>query len=140
MVEIINSQRRHPLRPTRIRTLIERLAARYRLGNPEVAVAFVGTRRMRTLNRSFRKKDRPTDVLSFPLGTTGPDGKSYLGDIVVCMPVAARQAVSQGHGLDREIDILVVHGFLHLAGFDHGASISPEERKVRRLLFGEDFS
>jgi probable rRNA maturation factor len=137
MVEIINSQRRHRLNRTRIKTLIERLAVRYRLGDPGMAVVFVGTRRMRTLNRTFRKKDRPTDVLSFPVGTKGPDGKYYLGDIVISVPVAARQAKVMGHGLDREIETLLVHGFLHLVGRHHGASISLEERKVRKVLFGE---
>jgi len=102
-----------------------------------MAVVFVGTRRMRTLNRTFRKKDRPTDVLSFPVGTKGPDGKYYLGDIVISVPVAARQAKVMGHGLDREIETLLVHGFLHLVGRHHGASISPEERKARKALFGE---
>lgn len=137
MVEIINSQRRHPLRRKRIRTLIERLAARYRLDDPGIVVAFVGTRRIRTLNRTFRGQDRPTDVLSFPAGTKGPDGGFYLGDIVISVPTAERQARAMGHGLDRELETLVLHGFLHLVGRHHGASISSEERKVRKLFFGE---
>jgi len=93
---------------------------------------------MRTLNRTYRKKDAPTDVLSFPVGRLGPDGTFSLGDIVVCMPVAARQARERGHSLAREIEILVLHGFLHLAGFGHGEGPGPEERSLRMFLFGED--
>ncbi len=101
-------------------------------------MVFVGTRAIRTLNRTYRKKDVPTDVLSFPVGRRGPDGRFTLGDIVISVPVAARQARERGHALGREIEILVLHGFLHLAGFEHGAGPGAEERSLRRLLFGED--
>jgi probable rRNA maturation factor len=80
------------------------------------------------------KKDKPTDVLSFPLGDKGPDGKYYLGDIVIAVPVAARQAREKGHGLDRELRVLAVHGFLHLLGYDHDAGIEEEERKLHGLI------
>ena len=93
---------------------------------------------MRTLNRTYRKKDAPTDVLSFPVGRRGPDGRFTLGDIVICVPAAARQAGTRGYALGKEIEILVLHGFLHLAGFRHGVGPSSEERSLRRLLFGED--
>ena len=138
MVEIINSQRRRRLNRKKIRILVERLADRYGLEEPGIAVAFVGERRMRTLNRTFRGKDKATDVLSFPVGRKGPDGGFCLGDIVVAVPVAERQARRLGHDLEREIETLIVHGFLHLTGRHHGASISPEERKLRTWLFGED--
>jgi probable rRNA maturation factor len=137
MVAIINRQRKHPLNRKRVLSLIERLADRYGLGDADVAVVFVGTRAIRTLNRTYRKKDEPTDVLSFPVGRRGPDGRFALGDIVVSVPIAARQAKARGHALGREIEILVLHGFLHLAGFGHGARPSSEERSLRRLLFGE---
>lgn len=138
MVAIINRQRRHPLSRKRIGSLIERLAGRYGLADADLSVVFVGTRAMRTLNRTYRKKDAATDVLSFPMGRRGPDGRFTLGDIVICMPTAARQARARGHALGREIEILVLHGFLHLAGFGHGAGPGAEERSLRLLLFGED--
>jgi len=136
MVEIINRQRKHPLNRKRIRSLIERLSARYRLGDPEVVLVFVGTKAIRTLNRKYRRKDRPTDVLSFPIGRKGADGKFYLGDIVISVPIAAKQARTRGHGLERELEVLALHGFLHLAGYDHGADIGPEEKAARKLFFG----
>jgi len=131
MIEIINRQRKHPVPTRAIRRLVESLAARYRLADPDLVLAFVGSDRIRTLNRKFMKKDRPTDVLSFPLGRTGPDGRFYLGDIVVAVPVAARQAREERIGLERELKILVIHGFLHLLGFGHGAGIGAEERAAR---------
>ena len=137
MVEIINRQRKHPLNRKRIRSLIERLSAHYGLGDPEIVLVFVGTKAIRTLNRKYRRKDRPTDVLSFRIGKKGADGKFYLGDIVISVPVAAKQARAGGHSLERELEVLVLHGFLHLAGYDHGAAVGLEEKAARRLFFGD---
>jgi len=133
MITIINRQKKSPVRIRAFDRLLADLAKRYRLGDPEVTVAFVGERAIRTLNRKFMKKDKPTDVLSFPLGEKAPDGKFYLGDIVISVPVAARQAREKGHGLDRELRLLAIHGFLHLLGYDHFAGIEEEERKAHRL-------
>jgi probable rRNA maturation factor len=80
----------------------------------EVSILFCGDRKMRTLNRLYRKKDRPTDVLAFPGA-----GDGLLGDIVISVPYAARQAKQRGEPASREIDRLLLHGFLHLLGYDH---------------------
>jgi probable rRNA maturation factor len=133
MIIILNRQTKHPVRTKAFERLLKELAARYRLAAPEVSLAFVGERAIRTLNRKFMKKDRPTDVLSFPLGEKGPDGKFYLGDIVIAVPIAARQARDKGHSLDRELRLLAIHGFLHLLGYDHFAGIEEEERKLHRV-------
>jgi probable rRNA maturation factor len=133
MIEIINRQKKHPVRTKMFERLLGELSARYRLADPEVTLAFVGERAIRTLNRKFLKKDRPTDVLSFPLGEKGADGKFYLGDIVIAVPVAFRQSRAKGHGLDRELRLLAIHGFLHLLGYDHSAGIEDEERKAHKL-------
>ena len=77
---------------------------------------FCGDARMRRLNREFRRQDRSTDVLAFPAG----DGE-LLGDIVVSVPYAARQARRRGEPRAREIERLLVHGYLHLLGYDHEA-------------------
>ena len=132
MITILNRQRKHRVRIRAFERLLGDLARTYRQVDPEVSLAFVGERAIRTLNRRFMKKDKPTDVLSFPLGEKGPDGKYYLGDIVIAVPVAARQAREKGHGLDRELRLLAIHGFLHLLGYDHFAGIEEEERKAHR--------
>jgi probable rRNA maturation factor len=133
MIIILNRQTKHPVRTKAFERLLSELARRYRLEAPEVSLAFTGEQAVRTLNRKFMKKDKPTDVLSFPLGETGPDGRFYLGDIVIAVPVAARQAREKGHGLDRELRLLAIHGFLHLLGYDHFAGIEEEERKLHRI-------
>ena len=130
MITILNRQRKHRVRIRAFERLLGDLARTYRLAESEVSLAFVGERAIRTLNRRFMKKDKPTDVLSFPLGEKGPDGRYYLGDIVIAVPVAARQAREKGHGLDRELRLLAIHGFLHLLGYDHFAGIEAEERKA----------
>jgi probable rRNA maturation factor len=86
-----------------------------------VSVLFVGDAAMRSLNRRYRKKDRATDVLSFSFRegagwTVQPD---LLGDIVISVPAARRQARTAGVPFSQEIDRLLVHGLLHLLGYDH---------------------
>ncbi len=97
------------------------------------AVRFVGDREMRRLNRAWRGKDRATDVLSFP-GHATPEGV-HLGDIVISVPTARRQAAARGHDTTRELKILLLHGVLHCLGHDHendGGTMERLERQLRR--------
>lgn len=73
-------------------------------------------------------------MLSFAMKEKGPDGKFYLGDIIICLDVAKKQAKKHGHSLQREVEILVIHGFLHLLGFEHFEGMEEEEAKVRPLF------
>jgi len=90
-----------------------------------VDVLIVDEDRMAELHEQWMGEPGPTDVLSFPMdevrGAAGQEPPAFgmLGDIVVCAPVAARQAEGNGRGLDEEIAFLVTHGYLHLIGFDH---------------------
>lgn len=75
------------------------------------------------LNHQFRQQDKPTDVLSFPAGEAPPGFSEldpYLGDIAISVPYAQRQAQQQGHALLAELQLLAIHGTLHLLGYDHG--------------------
>ncbi len=75
---------------------------------------------LQKLNREYRNIDAPTDVLSFPAGHLDPDtGHIYLGDVVISFPTANKQALEAGLSLQDEFSLLVVHGVLHLLGFDH---------------------
>jgi probable rRNA maturation factor len=117
------------------RALVRRAAARAGLkGGATVRLA--GSAEMRGLNRRFRGKDRVTDVLSFPLGERLPGGL-YAGDVVVCQPVAERQARRHGHSLERELLLLAIHGLLHLRGLDHetdgGQMLARQERLFAAL-------
>jgi probable rRNA maturation factor len=87
---------------------------------------------MRTLNRRYRRKDRSTDVLAFPAG-----GEELFGDIVISVPYASRQARRRGEPPSREIERLLVHGLLHLHGYDHetdDGEMDALEARVRRRL------
>ena len=93
-----------------------------------MTVAIVSDARVRALNREFRKKDKPTDVLSFPAEEPG-----YLGDVVISSGVAARQARAAGHSLATELRVLALHGLLHLLGYDHERDDGQMARLERRL-------
>jgi probable rRNA maturation factor len=127
MIEVLNLQRRYWVDTKRLAALLASLARKYGLADPEVTVALVETKRIKKLNRDFRRRNAATDVLSFP----GSDRKSYLGDIVISVPQAFRQSLREAHGLEAELGDLAVHGFLHLLGFEHGRGIEGEEVKIR---------
>jgi probable rRNA maturation factor len=102
------------------------------LGPFELSLSVVSDAEIRRMNRSWRGKDRPTDVLSFSLleGKYGGVSRA-LGDVVLSLETAKRQARDRGATLVDEVDRLLVHGILHLAGYDH--EISPrEERRMKR--------
>jgi probable rRNA maturation factor len=109
------------------------------LPDAELSILFIGDRAMRTLNRTWRGKDSTTDVLSFPLreGRFPNIQPEMLGDIVISLPVAARQAVEAGHPLSVELEQLLIHGLLHLLGYDHEQGLLEArrmKRKEQRLL------
>ncbi|MGN0621624.1 MAG: rRNA maturation RNase YbeY [Porcipelethomonas sp.] len=128
--------------PVGIRLLIRRccqavLATENFGRDAEVSVSFVTNKEIRNLNKVYRDKDKETDVLSFPL--TGEDGTEevnaetgavLLGDIVISLEMAVRQAGIYGHSLEREIGFLTVHSMLHLLGYDH--ETSPLEERIMR--------
>lgn len=104
--------------------------------NAEVSVSFVSNNEIRSLNKIYRNKDSVTDVLSFPLGSEGKydvnkeTGCALLGDVVISLETAMRQAKIYGHSLKREIGFLTVHSMLHLLGYDH--ETSPLDERIMR--------
>ena len=98
----------------------------------ELTVVFLNNKQMQTYNWKYRKKNYPTDVLSFPVNEM-VDGERYLGDLLISVPKAAFQAVEKGHSLSRELRILLLHGILHLLGYDHETDHGQMERLERRL-------
>lgn len=102
-----------------------------------VGVRIVGTRTIAELNRRFRGKVGPTDVLSFPSGEDDGTGLVYLGDIAICGPVAAAAAKRDGIDTEGELRRLLLHGVLHLLGYDHesdGGRMVRKERALRKKL------
>ncbi|HEV2619284.1 MAG TPA: rRNA maturation RNase YbeY [Acidobacteriaceae bacterium] len=108
----------------------------------EVEVLLTGDATLRRLNRTFRGKNKATDVLSFPAGPTTvffgePDGPVLAGDLAISLETAARQAAEFGHALRDEVRVLLLHGVLHLAGFDHEADageMAAREAELRKKL------
>jgi probable rRNA maturation factor len=94
----------------------------------ELAVTFTDDAHIRVLNRQFRRKDKPTNVLSFP---AGPAGSALLGDIVIAGETVAREAKEQGISRNDHLIHLIVHGFLHLLGHDH--EVEAEALAMERL-------
>jgi probable rRNA maturation factor len=84
-----------------------------------LSVRVVGQARSRSLNAYYRHKDKPTNVLSFEGAGGAPDGRYFLGELVICAPVVAREALAQGKSLESHWAHMTVHGVLHLLGFDH---------------------
>jgi probable rRNA maturation factor len=84
-----------------------------------LSVRVVGLARSRSLNAHYRHKDKPTNVLSFGGAGSAPDGRLFLGELVICAPVVAREALAQGKTLESHWAHMTVHGVLHLLGFDH---------------------
>lgn len=111
MVSVTDGRGR-PVRDGGLARWLSRVAPRTARG--EVAIALVSDARMRTLNRTYRRKDYAADVLSFPA-----DAPPALGDLVIATGVARRQAREAGHSDQTELRVLALHGLLHLLGYDH---------------------
>ena len=96
----------------------------------QVTVLLTTDRRIRRLNRDFRGKDQSTDVLSFP---AEPGPEKLAGDLAISVPTARKQARANGHALSVEIKVLMLHGLLHLAGYDHETDTGQMARRERML-------
>ncbi len=98
------------------------LLAAVDLDDAELSLVLCDDAFIHTLNRDYRGKDRPTDVLAFAQreGEGADPDDVILGDVVISISTAARQASERGHSTPREVQVLLVHGFLHLLGYDHG--------------------
>ncbi|MSR25034.1 MAG: rRNA maturation RNase YbeY [Nitrospiraceae bacterium] len=131
-----------------VHSLAENILKAAGASRSDLSLLLVGDRAMRRLNRRYRRKDRTTDVLAFPVRkhSARPVPRAsrlvpaLLGDIVISLPQAERQAKRAGHTLEREVAVLIAHGLLHLMGYDHERSarearrMSLRERAIARAL------
>lgn len=118
-----------PFRQELLDQITETILTDYYETAPEFSVSFVTPEEIRSLNKTYREVDAVTDVLSFESGgEMDPEtGIPYLGDIVICLDRAMEQADKSGHPVENEIILLVIHGLLHLLGFDHADVAEKEE-------------
>lgn len=114
-----------------VRNLIEKILSAAGEANAVVSVEFIGDQRMRRLNAQYRGRDLTTDVLAFAMREAPGPRSTLLGDVVISVPRAAKQADEQGHPVQDELAKLLIHGILHLLGYDHERD-APEARRMRR--------
>ena len=141
-----NSVKKSGLKNARLRAFLELCLSACELGHRTVHLSVVADDEIQALNRQWRSKDKPTDVLSFSQVEAAADdgfpmdvfpGPQPLGDIIISFETAARQAREIGHSVDQEYQRLIVHGFLHLLGHDHvngGRQAAKMKREEERLL------
>lgn len=138
-IEVQNRQRRHRIERNMITDKSKAILSLCGCEDTELSILIVNNRRMRELNKLYRGIDSPTDVLAFPMLDTGERGGGkgegeprLLGDIVISMEKVYSQAREQGHSAKRELVILLIHGILHLIGYDHERSPQDERRMKKK--------
>jgi probable rRNA maturation factor len=132
-IDVVNRQRTLKITSASWTSRVANMLEAIGKSDSSVTIAFISDKKIRELNRRFRNIDRTTDVLSFP----SDSGDSNLGDIAVSIETAARQAKQNGLTLDGEIAQLLLHGLLHLSGYDHetdNGKMNRLELKLRRKL------
>lgn len=137
MIEVVNRQRKVPVDPERWRRFGEKALKTIHKQSCDATIAFVSDRQIKDLNKRFRGIDKPTDVLSFPADGELKMASVNLGDIAVSLERAAVQARENRLALDDEIAQLILHGLLHLCGYDHetdGGQMNRLELRLRRKL------
>jgi probable rRNA maturation factor len=131
---IVNRQRRVPISIRPLQQFHERVRRELGFTPESVTVELISDATMARLNETYRKKQGPTDVLSFPANGARPaKGAEYVGDIAISPETARRNARRFSRSLPAELRILILHGMIHLAGYDHEADHGEMERLERRL-------
>ena len=139
-VEVVRRNAGTQFPSRKLKRIANKILALLKQEDVELSVALVGNAEIRKLNAQFRRKDYPTDVLSFPAegGITG--GARLLGDVVISVGKAKQQAREQRRTLDQEMVTLLIHGIVHLLGYDHERSardariMTRLEKKIYRAL------
>lgn len=124
--------RRKIIREPRLIRLAQKILTVSGEPNAELSLEIVGNTRIRRLNRHYRQQDRPTDVLAFPMREADGPRTPILGDVVISFPTAAEQAIRHGHSIEEELLQLLIHGILHLKGFDHEKGDWEARRMLRK--------
>ena len=128
---VFNHQRGVKLSLAKVRKLVEGMLAATGCAGQALHVTFVNDQEMQEINRETFGKDRPTNVISFPLGGIPGDEQALLGDVIVSTDTALREAEAAGLSADVRLAQLIIHGFVHLLGYEH-VDVSPAERRRMR--------
>ncbi len=131
-VEIIRRDDGKKLPSRKLKKVAQKVLEIVEHDQAELCLVLVGNAEMRKLNAHFRKKDYPTDVLSFPAGDELPTGVQLLGDVIISVEKAKEQAKARRRTLDEELVTLLIHGIVHLLGYDHERS--PKDARIMDRL------
>ena len=137
MIEAVNRQRKTKIDTKAWETFAARAAGAIGKKDSSATIAFVSDKTIRQLNRQFRNVDKATDVLSFPADDASGRNVANLGDIAISVDTAAAQAKENGLTFDEEVAQLILHGLLHLCGYDHetdNGEMNRLELRLRRRL------
>ncbi len=136
-VSILNKQRKYPVDRTKILHWVRQILLIQNLKEGEVGLVFVNNHRIRVYNRDYRKIDRATDVLAFPMleGMGGELHPYFLGDVMVSLEMVEKEAHLYRRDMQEQLLVLIIHGILHLLGYDHERSEREEKRMRRREQF-----
>jgi probable rRNA maturation factor len=138
-IAVRNFQIRPTIEAARLRGIVERTLRVTGRQADSVSFVYVDDQSMIEYHGRYVDVRRSTDVLSFPADTCDPSGERDLGDVVICTDQAARQAPHRGRSYPRELEVLALHGLLHLLGFDHerdDGQMRRLEQRLRPLLVG----
>jgi probable rRNA maturation factor len=140
-IQIDNNQKKIKIDKRKIRSSIRILFKHLDCTDKEISLSFVDDEKIRLLNKQYRDKDKPTDVLSFSLqeGEFSNINPLILGDIVISVDTAAVDASKSSLSFEQEIDLLIIHGLLHLLGYNHENTTKEERKKMQKKekeLFG----
>lgn len=124
--------RKMTVRPLTLRRVMQSVLDQAGYSSASLSLTLVGRTRMQGLNRRYRQRDYATDVLAFPMQDVSKDRHSFVGDVVICLPVALSQASRLGHTADEELLRLLIHGTLHLLGYDHETNERDAKRMTRK--------
>ena len=122
-----------PVAPDTVIYWCETLLKAERQSDIEVAIRVVDANESQTLNRTYRGKDNPTNVLSFLAEIIIPEGPVLLGDIAICWPVVVREAKEQRKSIEHHLAHMVIHGCFHLLGYDHDSDQDAEAMEAKEI-------
>lgn len=132
-IQISNNQKKIKIDRRKIRSTIIKILKHLDCSDKEISFSFVDDKTIQQLNKQYRYKDKPTDVLSFSLGEGefGNINPDVLGDIIISVETAAANASKNSVSLKEEIDFLIIHGLLHLLGYNHENTTKEETKKMQ---------
>ncbi len=133
-ISLQNRQRKFPIDPKKIKQWTRQILSMQKMNQGELGLVFVNNHRIRVYNRTYRGIDRATDVLAFSM-REGPGGDLHpqvLGDVMISLEMVATEALLYERTREEQLIILLIHGILHLLGYDHTQSLAEAKRMERR--------